>query len=82
MALEPKSLAVHLFLTALLLVFGVQFGLAQVTASMSGRVEDSSGAAIPGATLTVTSLETGAARPTAADEAGNYRILSLPVGRY
>src|SRR2546425_7672829 len=55
---------------------------AQVTASVSGRVEDSTGAAVPGANITVTSLETRAARTLRADEAGTYRVLSLPVGRY
>ena len=55
---------------------------AQVTASVSGRVEDASGAAVPGASVTVTNLETGATRAAAADAAGAYRVLSLPVGRY
>src|SRR5438034_11187623 len=55
---------------------------AQVTASVSGRVEDSSGAALPGATVTVTSLETGAGRTATTDEGGTYRVLSLPGGRY
>src|SRR5258708_33462453 len=55
---------------------------AQVTASISGRVEDSSEAAIPGATVTVTSLETGAERTATTGPAGTYRVLSLPVGRY
>jgi hypothetical protein len=55
---------------------------AQVTASISGRVEDPSGAAVPRATVTVTSLETGAVRTVATDETGTYRVLLLPVGRY
>jgi len=55
---------------------------AQVTATVSGRVDDSTGAAIPGATVTVTNLETGAVRTVTTLEAGNYRVLSLPVGRY
>src|ERR1051326_3947261 len=55
---------------------------AQVTATVSGKVEDSTGAAIPGASVTVTSLETGAARTVTTGETGTYRVLSLPVGRY
>jgi len=55
---------------------------AQVTASVSGRVEDSTGAAVPGAMVTVTSLETGAGRTASTNETGTYRLLSLPVGRY
>src|ERR1035437_8975790 len=57
-------------------------GWAQVSASLSGRLEDASGAAVPGATVTVTSLETGAVRTVTTDEGGNYRVLSLAVGRY
>src|SRR5256712_13508664 len=55
---------------------------AQVTASVSGRVEDSTGATVPGAMVTVTSLETGAGRTASTNETGTYRVLSLPVGRY
>jgi hypothetical protein len=45
-------------------------------------VEDASGAAVAGAAITVTSLETGAARTATADATGTYRVLSLGVGRY
>src|ERR1700730_15557169 len=69
------------FFTILLILASSNMSFAQVTASMSGRIEDPSGAAIPGANVTVTSLETGAARAAVADEAGHYQILSLPVGR-
>ena len=65
-----------------LLVSGAVMTRAQVTASISGRVEDPSGAAIPGATVTLTSTETGATRTVKTDAAGSYRVLSLPVGQY
>jgi hypothetical protein len=68
-------------LTALLvLVLGGAAALAQVTASISGRVEDATGAGIAGANVTVKSLETGATRTTASDQSGDYKILSLPLG--
>ena len=68
-------------LTALLvLVLGGAPALAQVTASISGRVEDATGAGIAGANVTVKSLETGATRTTAPDQSGDYKILSLPLG--
>ena len=69
-------------LAAFLLMASLPVAFAQVSASVSGRVEDPTGAAIPGAAVAVTSLETGAARTVTADEAGNYRVLSLPVGLY
>ena len=52
----------------------------QVSASISGKVEDASDAAVRGATVTVKSLETGATRVAVTDDAGNYRALSLAVG--
>src|ERR1039457_862623 len=52
----------------------------QVSASISGRVEDVSCSPISGATVTVKSLETGASRTAATNAEGNYRVLSLPLG--
>jgi hypothetical protein len=53
---------------------------AQVTASVSGRVEDSTGAAVTGAIISIKNLETGATRTATTDETGSYRVLSLSVG--
>jgi hypothetical protein len=61
---------------------GGDFGLAQSVGSISGRIEDESGAAIPTATVTVTSLETGLSRTVTTDATGTYRVLSLQVGQY
>jgi hypothetical protein len=57
-----------------------RLGWTQVSAAISGRVEDPSGSAVGGATVTVKTLETGATRVLATDEAGNFRALSLPLG--
>jgi carboxypeptidase family protein len=70
------------FLMTVLTVVNGNTSWAQVTASISGRIEDPSGAAIPDATVHVTSLETGAAHTATTDQGGSYRILQLPVGRY
>ena len=53
---------------------------AQVSATISGRIQDSTGSAISGATVKVKSAETGATRSTTSDDSGNYRALSLNVG--
>jgi hypothetical protein len=71
-----------LFLAVILAVGIAGPARAQVTASVSGRVEDATGAIVPGAMVTVASLETGAARTATASAAGTYRVLSLPVGQY
>ncbi len=53
---------------------------AQVTATITGKVEDPSGAAIAGANITIRSVETGSLRKTTTDDTGNYRVDSLPLG--
>nr|MDP9112990.1 carboxypeptidase-like regulatory domain-containing protein [Acidobacteriota bacterium] len=54
---------------------------AQVSAEISGRVDDASGSAVGGVTITVKSVETGATRSVVTDAGGNFRVLSLPVGQ-
>ncbi|MGO9897057.1 MAG: carboxypeptidase-like regulatory domain-containing protein, partial [Bryobacteraceae bacterium] len=53
---------------------------AQVTAAISGKVEDATGGEVEGAAITVTSVETGAMRTATTDQKGNYTVLSLPLG--
>jgi len=53
---------------------------AQVGGTISGRVEDASGASISGATITVKNLETGATRVVTTDDSGNFRAAALSVG--
>lgn len=71
-----RSFSIALFLLA------AATASAQVTGSISGVVEDSSGAAVPGAVVTITNLETGLTRTIDTDDRGTYRALSLPVGEY
>ena len=52
------------------------------TARISGSVQDSSGAALPGAAVVVTDNDTGAIRNIKTDEAGNFSVNALPVGHY
>lgn len=57
-------------------------GWAQVSASLSGTVTDASGAVVRGASVTARNVNTGATRKSATDDAGLYRVSSLPVGEY
>ncbi len=69
------------YLIVCLALLGISLPVsAQVSASISGRVEDPSGAGVSGAAITVKSLETGAARTAVTDSSGNYELLSLPLG--
>ena len=66
----------------LLLLLICASAAAQVTAAISGKVEDASGAAMKGAAVTVKNLETGATRAVTSDDSGDFRALSLPIGPY
>src|SRR5947207_7746907 len=72
----------RLLLAIVILTAGRDFAYAQVTATISGKVEDASGAAVGGAIVAVKNVETGATRTVMTDEMGNYRALSLPVGSH
>ena len=51
-------------------------------AQITGSVKDSSGAIIPGATVTARNVDTGLTRVAVTDGAGEYRLPSLTPGRY
>jgi hypothetical protein len=53
-----------------------------VTGSVSGTVQDSTGAVIPGATLTIVNTTQGVQRKASTDVKGFYTFPSLPVGTY
>jgi Carboxypeptidase regulatory-like domain len=52
------------------------------TGTILGNVTDTSGAAVPGATITATNLDTQFSRTTTSDESGQYSVLLLPLGNY
>ena len=52
------------------------------TATILGTVRDSSGAVVPGASLTVRNTETGLSRTSTSAADGAYRFSALPVGSY
>ncbi|HWP84755.1 MAG TPA: carboxypeptidase regulatory-like domain-containing protein [Terriglobia bacterium] len=52
------------------------------TATISGVVRDSSGAVVPGVTVTVTNADTGISRSSETDSRGAYRFPALQVGTY
>ena len=53
-----------------------------VTGTILGTVTDSTGALIPGATITLTHAGTGLTRTVVSDAAGEYTAPSLPTGKY
>src|SRR5579862_4208064 len=63
-------------------IFSARLVLAQGEAGISGVVTDTSGSAIPGATVQVENTETGVIRALTTDEAGRYDATLLPIGNY
>ncbi len=53
-----------------------------VTASLKGTVTDASGAVVPGATVTIHNVATGAERTVTSDSAGLFVTPLLPIGSY
>jgi hypothetical protein len=74
-----------LSLVVAVLLFSPLPALAQIgqTGTLTGTVTDSTGAVLPGATITVTSdALIGGSRTATSDANGTYRFPALPPGRY
>ncbi len=70
-------------LAALLAVTSIYAVAQDTSARLSGTVSDSSGAVVPGATLTLVNSATGTEVAHAtSDDHGNYIALQLPPGNY
>jgi Carboxypeptidase regulatory-like domain len=52
----------------------------QTLGQVTGRITDASGAAVPAAAVTLTSVATNAERNTVSTEAGDYTFPSVPPG--
>ena len=83
MKLRRQLLSCRVWVCLLLtcVLAGVAWGQ-QVSATITGRVTDPSGAAITGARVTATSVERGVNYPGSTNAEGYYNIQNLPVGSY
>src|SRR6059036_3182305 len=73
------------FVTAIfvLIVLGTCLSVAQTsTATILGTVKDTSGALVPGVSITVKHTEIGLTRNVVSGERGGYNVPLLPVGAY
>ena len=52
------------------------------TGTILGNVTDSTGGAVPGATVTATNVDTQFSRDTTSDESGQYALRLMPLGNY
>jgi outer membrane receptor protein involved in Fe transport len=81
-----KNVLKFLSLSALLMCFalfaGSVFAQSSTTGSIEGTVTDTTGAAVPGVTVKVTSPNLISAQSATTDDSGRFRIPSLPPGKY
>src|SRR6516164_4692036 len=75
-------LKLYAALAFFLIVFLLPLGAQTTTASIVGTVTDPSAAVIGNAAITVTNLDTNISVKTTTDQAGNYVVTPLPIGRY
>lgn len=73
----------RVFLACLTLLIVPSLMLGQVTTgAIVGLVTDASGSAVPGATVTVSNLDTNISTKFVSDSSGNYVATPLLIGRY
>src|SRR5881396_1977034 len=73
------------FVTAIvaIIALGTSLSFAQTsTATILGTVKDTSGALVPGVSITVKHTESGLTRSVVSGERGAYNVPLLPVGAY
>jgi hypothetical protein len=71
-----------LLAATLVAIAGSAYAQPLQTGTVSGEVKDSSGAIIPGVTVTLTSQDRGFSRDTVTDERGRYVFPAVPIGQY
>ncbi|HLG16472.1 MAG TPA: carboxypeptidase regulatory-like domain-containing protein [Blastocatellia bacterium] len=80
--MKRSRVALSLLLTVNLIIVCGVVNAQTTTATLEGRVVDSSGAAVAGANVTAVNASTGISRSAVASDSGEYRIPLLPVGDY
>ncbi|MDR2887923.1 MAG: carboxypeptidase regulatory-like domain-containing protein [Bacteroidales bacterium] len=77
-----KKLLKQIFLTSgfMFMAAVMAYGQGATTSSLSGKITDSSGESLPGASIVATHTPSGTQYATIADNAGNYRITNMRVG--
>jgi hypothetical protein len=77
-----KVVSQSLKATVLLFVVAASVAVAQFTAGVQGSLQDSSGASVPNATVTLTNVDNQVSQTTTSDASGVFRFASLSPGSY
>jgi hypothetical protein len=67
---------------AIIVLFSAVGAYAQTAGQISGHIADSTGAAIPGASISLANVATSALRSTVSTDAGDYSFTEVPPGVY
>src|ERR1044071_5109388 len=77
-----KFFALSALLASFALFAGSVFAQSSTTGSIEGTVTDTTGAAVPGVAVKVTSPNLISAQTATTDDSGRFKILNLPPGKY
>ena len=82
MASKLKLLCLPVLSVAMLALCVLPLQAQQVTVYVGGRITDTTGAVVPGATVTAVNTQNGFTRTAAASPTGDYQLAAMPVGDY
>jgi outer membrane receptor protein involved in Fe transport len=77
-----KFFSLSLLVASFALFAGSVFAQSSTTGSIEGTVIDTSGAAVPGASIKVTSKNMISAQTATSEDNGRFKVANLPPGRY
>src|SRR5579871_5161877 len=80
-SLQSRALSRWLFI-ALVAAFGLSTTAFAQQATVVGTVTDTAGAALPNVNITITNVESGAAKSIESNSAGQYVVPDLNIGHY
>jgi hypothetical protein len=81
-SMEIRFKAILSFVVLTFLFATVSLHAQLPTGTILGQVKDSSGAVVPGATVTIRNVDTSQSRTATTGEDGSYRVPALAVGHY
>jgi Carboxypeptidase regulatory-like domain len=77
-----RRIYIGIVLTAAFIFLAIPVFAQLPTATILGNVKDSSGASVPGATVSARNVDTNFVRTVTTGDDGSYRLAELPVGNY